>query len=88
MFEALTALSYNGALKLLGLRLRPERMQKTALATELENAQTGRGETRSGGGAPRRAARTSDAQALASASEALSAASHFLHSTATPPGSP
>ena len=38
MFEALTALSYNGALKLLGLRLRPERMQKTALATELENA--------------------------------------------------
>ena len=37
MFEALTALSC-GALKLLGLRLRPERMQKTALATELENA--------------------------------------------------
>ena len=36
MFEALTALSYNGAL--LGLRLCPERMQKTALATELENA--------------------------------------------------
>ena len=83
----------DSTLKLLGLRLRPERMQKTALATELENAylntsfadwtrrnpQWGRSSGQLG---------ISDAQALASASEALSAAFHFLHSPTTPPGSP
>ncbi|CAE7813864.1 unnamed protein product, partial [Symbiodinium microadriaticum] len=37
-FTALSTLSYCGALKLLGLRLRPERMQKSAMAAELEEA--------------------------------------------------
>ncbi|CAE7822925.1 jockey\pol [Symbiodinium sp. CCMP2592] len=37
-FMALSALSYCGALKLLGLRLRPERMQKSKMASELEEA--------------------------------------------------
>eukprot|EP00439_Symbiodinium_sp_Y106_P006153 s5660_g1.t1 len=37
-FTALTALCYSGAFKLLGLRLRPERMQKSPLALAFEEA--------------------------------------------------